>query len=87
MAELSIKGLKAIAGASKVLKGYYSGHYLQVNYNRATGKAWYNEHFSLGQNSWTQYDDRNIINCGNISEPVTMAELRAKIEEAVRCAS
>ena len=83
MANLKIKGLKAIAGASKDLQGYYSGRYLQVNYNRTTGEAWYNEHVSLGQNSWTQYDDKDIINCGNISEPATMAQLREIIEEAV----
>lgn len=83
MSNLKIKGLKAIAGASKDLQGYYSGRYLQVNYNRSTGKAWYNEHVSLGQNNWTKYDDRDIINCGNVSEPVTMAQLREMIEQAV----
>lgn len=80
---LKIKGIKAIAGASKDLRGYYSGRYLQVNYNRSTGETWYNEHVSLGQNSWTQYEDGDIINCGTISEPVTMAQLREMIERAV----
>ena len=87
MANLKIKGLRAIAGASKDLHGYYSGYYLQVNYNRATGEAWYDEHVSLGQNSWTQYDDRDIVNCGNISEPMTMAGLRDIIEQAVKYAA
>lgn len=87
MANKKIEGLKEIAGASKRLRGYYSGLYLQVNYNCATGDAWYNEHFSLGQNSWTQYDDKDIINCGNISAPTTMKRIKELILEAVRHAT
>lgn len=84
---LKIKGLKKIAGASKSLNGYYSGQYLQVNYDPSTGEAWSNYHCSFGQNSWTQYHDSNVINCGNISEPKTMKQLREIIESAVeyRC--
>lgn len=80
---LKIKGLKKIAGESKGLEGYYSGHYLQVNYDLETGETWTNEHCSFGQNSWTEYHDSNIINCGNISEPTTMVQIRSMIEKAV----
>ncbi len=78
-----IKGLKKIAGESKSLRGYYSGQYLQVNYNRTTGEAWTDWHCSFGQNSWSQYHDINIINCGNISNPMTMAQIREMIEGAL----
>ncbi len=80
---IRIKGLKKIAGESKSLSGYYSGQYLQVNYDRATGEAWTDFHCSFGQNSWSQYHDNNIINCGNISEPTTMVQIRDMIEGAL----
>lgn len=84
---LRIEGLKKIAGESKHLTGYYSGQYLQINYDRTTGKTWTDFHCSFGQNSWTQYHDSNIINCGNISEPMTMVQIRKIIERAVEYAS
>lgn len=84
---LKIKGIKKIAVESKNLGGYYSGQYLQVNYDRITGEAWTDFHYSLGQNSWSEYHSSNIINCGNISEPVTMAQVREIIEQAVEYAS
>ena len=79
---LKIKGIKKIAGESKSLGGYYSGQYLQVNYDRKTGEAWTDLHCSFGQNSWSQYHDSNIINCGNISEPTTMARSKEMLEES-----
>ena len=51
MENLKIKGIKKIAGESKGLEGYYSGHYLQLNYDKKTGEAWTDEHVSFGQNS------------------------------------
>lgn len=36
---LKIKGLKKIADETKSLCGYYSGLYLQLNYNMETGEA------------------------------------------------
>ena len=78
---LKIKGLKKIAGETKGLKGYYSGEYLQLNYDAKTGEAWTDYHYSLGQNSWCQYHDKNILRCGNISRPKTMKEIRVMIEQ------
>lgn len=81
MENLKIKGIKKIAGESKGLEGYYSGHYLQLNYDKKTGEAWTDEHVSFGQNNWTEYNDSSIINCGNICEPVTMEEIRKMIKD------
>lgn len=81
--DMVIKGLKKIAGESKWLKGYYSGEYLQINYDKSTGEAWSDYHYSLGQNEWSHYHDNNIINCGNIADPVSMADLREFITRAV----
>lgn len=79
MKELKIKGLKKIAGESKNLEGPYSDQYLQLNYDQETGEAWTDLHASFGQNSWTEYHDTNIINCGNISQPMTMKEIKEMI--------
>lgn len=81
--ELKIKGLKKLASESKQLSGYYSGHYMQVNYNISTGEVWGDYFYSLGQNMWTEYNDKNVIICGNISEPTTMKEIRMMIKEVL----
>lgn len=39
MENLNIKGLKKIAGETKNLKGFCSGEYLQLNYNKKSGEA------------------------------------------------
>lgn len=80
---MNVKGLKKIAGETKKLKGFYSGEYLQLNYNKKTGEAWTDYFCSLGQNSWKEYNDSDIINCGNISEKKTMKEIAEIIHEAI----
>lgn len=81
MENLKIKGIKKIAGESKNLGGYYSGEYLQLNYDTKTGEAWTDYHTSFGQNSWTEYNNSTIINCGNICNPITMEEIREMIKD------
>ena len=68
-------GLRKASGESKDLKGYYSGHYYQVNYDVHAGEVFADYHYSLVPNCWTQYRDEDIINCGNISSPKTMQEV------------
>lgn len=79
-----MKGLKKVAGETKSLTGgYYSGHYLQLNYNRSTGELFTNFHCSLGQNSWSVYHDKNIVRIGNMSEPHTMQEIADWVAEVM----
>lgn len=80
---IKIIGIKRIAGDSKMLPGYYSGQYIQVNYDTADGRTWGDYHVSLGHNSWTQYHSPSVINVGNIYNPVTMAEVREMIVKAL----
>ena len=77
-------GLRKAAGASKSTKGYYDGYYIQLNYNIKTGEVLTTEHWSLGQNSWSKYDDRNIIFICNISNPTTMQVIADMIRDVVR---
>ena len=81
--DVKITGLKKVAGETKSLEGYSSGKYLQLNYDKSTGNVWTDFFYSLGQNSWTEYHDSNIINCGNISEPMTMVQIREMIVNAL----
>ena len=73
--ELKLKGLKKLSSETKNLSGYYSGKYIQVNYDPKTNEIWGDYHYSLGHNTWTVYHDENIINCGNVYEPCTMKYL------------
>lgn len=79
---LTIKGLRKIAGETKDLRGYYSGQYLQLNYDPDTGEAWTDFHVSFGQNSWTRYRDNTVV-VGNISSPMTMQEIADMIARKV----
>lgn len=73
-------GLKAASSATKELRGYYSGEYVELFYDLSTGAVWTKYQCSLGQNNWTEYDDSNIVCIGNISEPVTMQEIADMID-------
>lgn len=80
---MKIKGLKKIAGESKKLTGFYSPEYLQLNYNTNTGEAWTDYYYSIGHNSWTEYNEPDIITCGIITEPKTQKEISGMIHDAI----
>ena len=79
-----MKGLKKTAGETKGLKGYYSGEYLEIFYDKEKKEVWGKYHYSLGQNSWTEYQDENIIKICTTSEPMTMKEIEEQIKEKVK---
>lgn len=79
---MKIKGLKKIAGESKHI-GKYDPEYLQLNYDKTTGEAWTDYHYSIGCNSWCEYHDKNIVNCGYITEQKTMIEIAEMIHNAI----
>lgn len=68
-------GLKAASGDTKSLRGYYSGEYVELFFDLATGEVWTKYQYSLGQNTWTVYDDDNVVKIGNFSGPATMQEI------------
>jgi hypothetical protein len=80
---MTMKGLRKAASETKGLKGYYSGHYVQISYDKSDGEVLTNYHYNLGQNSWTEYHDQDIITIGNYSSPATMQEIADKIAETV----
>lgn len=80
---LKMVGLREAAGRTKGLKENYSGYYIQISYNTRTGEILLNEHCSLGQNSWSVYDDSDIISVCNVSSPISMQGISNMIAEAV----
>lgn len=80
---LKMTGLRKAAGETKGLTGQYSGHYVQISYDRSTGEVVTNYHYSLGQNSWSQYHDSNIITVCNVSQPKTMQEIADLIADTM----
>ena len=67
---LKIKGLKKASGSTEDY-GYYSGHYNEIFYDRSTGEVWTVYQYNLGQNSWTVYNDANVIKVCNSSSHMT----------------
>ena len=80
---LKMVDLSKTAGETRNLRGYYTGVYHQLNYNTATGEIWTDYHYSIGQNTWSQYNDADIINIGNICNPTTMQGIADMIHNAI----
>lgn len=80
---MKIKGLKKIATDTLILSDFYAPEYLQLNYDISTGEAWTDFHYSLGHNSWTNYHDSKIINCGIITNPMSVREISKMIENLI----
>jgi len=77
---MKLKGIKNVVTEARNNLGKNS-LYLQINVDISTGRVWSDLHCSIGQNSWNNYKDSNILNCGNVSDKnVTMAEIKAMVE-------
>lgn len=83
---LRMLDLRKVSSDTKNLTGYYSGLYYQINYDKETGEVFDDYHCSLGQNWWTQYENENVVNCGNISSPATMQTIADMVWRKVQCA-
>ena len=79
---LTIKGLKAACGrTANWAPG--SGGYTEVFFDRATGEIWTVDQVSLGMNTWTQYDDPDIIKVCNTTTHMTMQQMADMVYQAV----
>lgn len=79
---LEMVGLKKTSGETEDY-GAYSPNYNEIFYNLETGEVWAKFATSLGQNSWTEYDDKAIIKICNTSRHMTMQEIADAIAESV----
>lgn len=80
---LTIKGLKKTSGYTEDY-GYYSGRYVEIFYDRSTGEVWGNFQYSLGQNSWTEYHDPDVVKICNTSRHMTMQEIADEINRVLQ---
>lgn len=78
---ITIKGIKAVAGETKCLQGIYGGIHLQLNYNMRTGKL--STTTLSSRNERSVFEDEDIYNLGIISNPMTMKEIRLVVEDWV----
>lgn len=76
-------GIRKAAGETKTLRGYYSGEYVELFYDRADGEVITIYQYSLGQNTWTQFHDRSVVKICNLSEPYTMQQIADLIAEGL----
>ena len=72
---LKMVGLKKAAGSTKILMGELFSLYHELFYDRKTGEVWTVYQNSMGQSTWTEYEDKNIIRVDNITEPMTMQQI------------
>ena len=72
---IKMTGIKAAASATKDLRGYYSGIYEELFFDRGTGEVWTVTQCSLGHNSWTVYHDEKIIKICDLDDPTSMQEI------------
>ena len=80
---LKMIGLKAVASDTKWAMLGRSGCYLELFYNKKTGRVWTIEQCSLGHNTWTVYEDKAVIKIGNIESRLSMQKIADTIHTAI----
>lgn len=74
-----MKGIKAAAGLTKHLTGYYGKLRVQINYDLDNGTVWGCEHVGTSR---TIYNSPNIITVIRAHEPLTMQAIADTIANA-----
>ena len=78
---MKLTGIKQVVSEARNNLGRNNNLYLQVNVDKSTGRVWSDLHCSIGQNSWNVYADKDVLHCGNVSDPnVTMADIKPMVE-------
>ena len=77
---LRINGLKKASGCTENY-GPYSGSYVEIFYCKTSGDVLVNYQYSLGHNSWTVYDDPDIVKICNTSRHMTMQQIADAIHD------
>ena len=79
MKKFKITGIKKICGESKKLNGQMGGLFMMIYCDMETGEAWGNIY--AGHNSWTDYQNKNIWQCGGTMSPLKMKEIKEMITD------
>lgn len=76
---LKMNGLKKACGDTKDIE-YFEG-YCEIFYDLETGDVWTS--YQHNMNSWTEYNDPNVIKVANVKSYKKMDEIADMIEETV----
>lgn len=79
---MKINGLKAASGYTENYS-HYSGSYVELFYDKSSGDVWGKFQHSLGQNSWTDYHDPDVIKVCTTSRHMTMQQIADAIFDRV----
>lgn len=80
---MKFKGLKKVVSEIKEISGNNRGFYYEVFYDKEKDMVFTEEHVSLGYNSWTEFDNKNIVRIGNFDEYISMRDLKHLIERTI----
>lgn len=80
---MKMTGIKSLCSETKSLPrhGYGPGCY-EVFFDRCTGQVWGN--YQVDRNTWTEYENPDVIPCGWITTPATIKEISTMVHSAVR---
>lgn len=79
---IPIKGLRKASG-NTCNYGDYSAEYEEIFYNRSTGEVWTCYQVSLGDNSWTVYDDPAVVKICNSHNHMSMQQIADAIRDTL----
>ena len=79
---IKMNGLKKASGYTENY-GPYSGNYVELFYDKSNGDVWGIFQHSLGQNSWTEYHDHDVVKVCTTSRPMTMPEIADCIRDRI----
>lgn len=77
--EINLKSLYAASKeTSRINRGYFG-----LFYDRSTGEVWSKYHCDSTLESWTEYDDADIIHVGNVVNHISAQTLADMIDRAI----
>lgn len=82
--KLKMECVEFVSKSSKFLTEYSCGEFFRLNYNMDTGVAWVNFMKLSEKNHFCIYPDGNVLNCGDITKPLTKNQVVQMIKDAVK---
>lgn len=80
---MKLTGIKAVCSATHGIGRNWPPRYVEELFaDRKTGKVW--SITQASNQSWTVYDDPDVIRCGTLTRSMTCNELREIVESTIR---